>query len=159
MIVQFFANLVAKRKGHQRPLSGHLPHYLRRAGSEHPGDYPRTDCGGLVRHQTLPGVRRLLADLAQVFPQLAIYADLKAIRFCRPVLSRLAGFHGDVGVAGDRVLDWHGRHPQVHRLGRAGGVRGDVPAGRLADQQGRLEQYRPEPGRHQNAVARRRFRS
>ena len=58
-IVYFLCNLVARPSpGDRDPVSGRVADLVRGPRGEHPGDHPRPDRGGLVRHPDLSGLGR-----------------------------------------------------------------------------------------------------
>ncbi|MNL12790.1 hypothetical protein D3C87_1336670 [compost metagenome] len=123
-------------------LSGDLSIGFRRVRGEYSGGYSRVDCRGLVRHSDVPGVQ--CADYRGV-ALLPFDGCLRRTALRRFVLPRLVRIPQPLVCSGAGVLGRDGVDPSLHRLGRAGGVRGHVHAGGVDCLAGRLEQHQFHP--------------
>ena len=130
--------------GDRGPVSGDQPQRVRGQGREHPGDRPRSDRGLLVRDPDLPGVSRARRRPAEAVPRPDAVRVAGRLRLPRPAAARMGQLRVPVGSPGARLLAGNGVDPPVHRLLRAGRLRGDVPAVRLHDPKGRLQRGQPE---------------
>ena len=124
-------------------LSCDLSPGIWRVWREHSCGDSRLDRGGLVRDSDVPGFKCLDHRGAALLPT---DGGVRGAAFCGFVLPWLVWFPQPVAVASGGVLGRHGIHPAFYRLGRAGGLRGDVRPGGLDRVEGGLVEHQLYPG-------------